>query len=474
MKRLIAMLLVLVMCLSLVACGGSDAPATNEPAKENTANNETAKEDAAKSEPSKAEPVEIVFWHNRGGKAGETLEAIIAEFNKTNTEGITITPVYQSDSVSALKTVLQAKDTESMPDMIQIFAGDVEYMSTVKYVVPISDMIAKDSSYDAEILNSLLTTYTYNGTLYSMPFHASTMGFFWNKTAFAEAGLDPETPPTTIAEMAEMAEKLLKVDASGAVSQYAITLAISNTYLNHWIGGQGEYSFIGNNEAGRAGRMTEVTFDKDGTMAALLTEWKKVLDTGAVQSIESGNQAREEFCAGLSAMLCSSNSALGTVENMSKEMGFEFGVAPLPKVNATDAGSVCPGGSSVYILNKESDAKIQAAWSFIKHWVAPEQQYAFCSVTGTIPVSAATMEYGPMKDYIAAHPGFMPFFAALNNSNPKVQEHLAPTQQEFTTIFMEVGQKFANGEVTVDEAVAEMAQRCNTALADFNEANPIG
>ena len=314
MKRLFALLLALVMCLSLVACGGGNETASNDAAEESGA-------------------VEIVFWHNRGGKAGETLEAIIAEYNANvgAAAGVTITPVYQSDSVSALKTVIQAKDTASMPDMIQIFAGDVEYMSTVEAVVPISDMIAKDSSYDAKILDSLLTTYTYNGTLYSMPFHASTMGFFWNKTAFAEAGLDPETPPTTIAEMAEMAEKLLKVDASGAVSQYAITLAISNTYLNHWIGGQGEYSFIGNNEAGRTGRMTEVTFDKDGTMAALLTEWKKVLDTGAVQSIESGNQAREEFCAGLSAMLCSSNSALGTVENMSAEMGFEFGVAALPR-----------------------------------------------------------------------------------------------------------------------------------------------
>lgn len=459
MKRILAALLALVMCLGLLsACGGD------------TAN------DAQNSGNSGADGVtEIVFWHNRGGTAGETLEAIIAEYNEgAGAEaGVKITPVYQSDSVSALKTVVQAKDTASMPDLIQIFAGDVEYMSTVEAVVPVGDMIANDPEYDADILDSLLTTYTYGGTLYSMPFHASTMGFFWNKTAFAEAGLDPETPPATIAEMAECAEKLLKTDASGAVTQYAITLAISNTYINHWIGGQGEYSFIGNNEAGRAGRMTEVTFDTDGTMAALLTEWKKVLDTGAVQPVESGNQAREEFCSGLSAMLCSSNSALATVDNMSKEMGFEYGVAPLPKVNESDAGSVCPGGSSIYILGKGDDAKIQGAWDFIKYWVAPEQQYAFCSVTGTIPVNEATMEYGPMVEYVESNPNFQIFYDALVNSNPKVQEHLAPTQQEFTTIFQEVGYKFAMGEVTVDEAVEEMASRCNSALDDYNEANPV-
>lgn len=465
MKKLLAAILALVMCFSLLTACGSNEPA-NDPS--------TGANNGGQSD-NKDGVTEIIFWHNRGGTAGETLEKIIAEYNEgAGAEaGVKITPVYQSDSVSALKTVVQAKDTASMPDMIQIFAGDVEYMSTVEAVVPISDMIAADSTYDAKILDSLLTTYTYNGTLYSMPFHASTMGFFWNKTAFAEAGLDPETPPTTIAEMAECAEKLLKKDDSGAVSQYAITLALSNTYINHWIGGQGEYSFIGNNEAGRTGRMTEVTFDKDGTMAALLTEWKKVLDTGAVQPVESGNQAREEFCAGLSAMLCSSNSALSTVENMSKEMGFEFGVATLPKVNESDAGSVCPGGSSVYILGKGNDAKIQGAWDFIKYWVAPEQQYAFCSVTGTIPVNEQTMDYEPMKNYISEHPYFTVFYDALVGSNPKVQEHLAPTQQEFTTIFQEVGYKFSMGEVSVDEAVEEMASRCNSALNDYNEANPI-
>lgn len=423
----------------------------------------------------KAEAQDVIFWHNRGGKAGETLEAIIAQFNEgAGAEaGVHITPVYQSDTVSALKTLVQAKDVANFPDMIQIFAGDVEYMSTVKQVVPMDSLIAKDPDFSLNILDSLMTAFSYNGTLYSMPFHTSTMGFFWNKTAFAEAGLDPETPPTTIAEMADCAAKLLKVNDAGAVEQYAITLAISNVYLNHWIGGQGEYSFIGNNEAGRAGRMTEVTFDKDGTMAALLTEWKKVLDTGAVQHIESGNQARDEFCSGLSAMLCSSNSALGAVESMSAEMGFEFGVAPLPKVNATDSGSICPGGSSVYVMDKGDESKIDAAWQFVKYWVQPEQQYSYCSVTGTIPVCEETFDYAPMQEYVEAHPYFTVFFDALKNSNPKVQEHLAPTQQEFTSIFKEVGEQFALGELTVDEAVATMARRCNDALEEFNDANPI-
>ena len=119
---------------------------------------------------------------------------------------------------------------------------------------------------------------------------------YYNKTAYAAAGLDPETPPTTLAEFADMAAKL---KSNG---QYAITFGIQNAYLNHFIGGQGEYSFIGDHENGRAGRMTKVVFDEEGTMKNFLTEWSKVLATGAVQTTDEGTQARDEFMAGTSAM----------------------------------------------------------------------------------------------------------------------------------------------------------------------------
>lgn len=246
---------------------------------------------------------ELVFWHNRGGNAGELLEqTMIPKFNETTGKemGIQITPVYQSsaDIINKLKALILAKDVDNLPDLVQIFAGDAEYMSTVPYVVPAQTLIENDESFTTDdILPQLLNTYTYAGTLYSVPFHASTMIMYYNKDAFKEAGLDAEKAPETIADVAAAAEKLLKKDSTG-VKQYAITMGIQNTYLNHFIGGQGTYSFIGNQENGRAGRMTEVEFDKNGTMKNFLTEWEKVLKTGAVQTVDEGNQARDEFIAG--------------------------------------------------------------------------------------------------------------------------------------------------------------------------------
>jgi sn-glycerol 3-phosphate transport system substrate-binding protein len=56
------------------------------------------------------------------------------------------------------------------------------------------------------------------GKTYGIPFQRSTPVLYWNKEAFAEAGLDPETPPATWEEMVEFGKKLVKKDASTATS----------------------------------------------------------------------------------------------------------------------------------------------------------------------------------------------------------------------------------------------------------------
>lgn len=466
MKKLLAVSLAAVLALSTAACGTKKA---EEPVVGTV---------SSKAEVDTGSTTELVFWHNRGGNAGELLEqTMIPKFNDTvgKEMGIKVTPVYQSSSdiISKLKALILAKDVENLPDLVQIFAGDAEYMSTVPYVVPAQTLIENDKDFTTDdILPQLLNSYTYAGTLYSLPFHASTMMMYYNKDAFREAGLDPEKAPETIADVADAAGKLLKKDGTG-VKQYAITMGIQNTYLNHFIGGQGEYSYIGNNKNGRAGRMTEVEFDKNGTMKAFLTEWEKVLKTGAVQTVDEGTQARDEFIAGTSAMLFTSNNVLETMFGVAEEKGFELGVAPLPKVNASDKGGVCPGGSSIYVLNRNDDQKIAKAWEFVKAWVSADYQTEWALGTGCIPVNGKSMETEAMKAYTEKRPEFYVAFDAMMNSNPEVQEHLAPTQQAFTTIFKECGEQFAAGELTIDECVSLMAERCNAALDEYNRANPV-
>ncbi len=452
---------------------GKGAAETQAPAGART-QTETAGE---QKEAAPAQEKELIMWHNRGGSNGKFIEEqLIPEFNDTigKSAGVKVVPVYQDeDIVSKLKALILANDVANMPDLVTIYAGDVEYMSTVKNVVPLDSFLEADSDFKKEdMVQSLWDTYNFRGKQYSIPFTGDAMIFYYNKTAFEKAGLDPENPPKTIAEMADCAEKLLIKDGD-TVKQYGITLGLQNVYLNNWIGGQGDYHFIGNNEGGRTGRMTKVTFDEDGTMLTLLNEWQKVLDTGAVQSVDVDDQPKDEFCSGLSAMFCGGNWAMTSIIEAAKENGFELGISELPRVLDTDKGGVCPGGTSLYILDRGDSDVVNTGWEFMKYWSSAETQTKLCIATGYIPTNGKTMETEEMKAFLKDNPSYRVAFDSLMKSNPKVQEHLAPTQQEFQLIFRDTSLRCAKGEITAQECVDSMAEQCNRALDEYNEANPV-
>ncbi len=53
-------------------------------------------------------------------------------------------------------------------------------------------------------------------------FQRSTIVMYYNKEAFREAGLDPNRPPATWAEMAEAGKRLTKKDAAGNVTRWGV------------------------------------------------------------------------------------------------------------------------------------------------------------------------------------------------------------------------------------------------------------
>ena len=80
---------------------------------------------------------------------------------------------------------------------------------------PLDDLInkagIKQDDYWAPSWNQTL----YEGKIWSLTYGSDpNFGFFWNKNVFKDAGLDPEKPPTTVAEMDQFAEKIAKVDGN--------------------------------------------------------------------------------------------------------------------------------------------------------------------------------------------------------------------------------------------------------------------
>ena len=116
-----------------------------------------------------------------------------------------------------------------------------------------------ESFFPAFMLNSQT-----GGKTWGIPFQRSTIVLYWNKELFKEAGLDPNKPPATWAEMLDYAQKLTKRDASGNVTQWGVQIPSSG--FPYWLfqGFTTQNDVLLMNEAG-----TQTYFDKPAVMEAL-------------------------------------------------------------------------------------------------------------------------------------------------------------------------------------------------------------
>jgi sn-glycerol 3-phosphate transport system substrate-binding protein len=76
-------------------------------------------------------------------------------------------------------------------------------------IVPVGDLAAKENFDWSDYIDVVLSYYTVDGKIYSMPFNSSTPILFYNKSFFEKAGLDPNTPPDTWNQLREMGQKII-------------------------------------------------------------------------------------------------------------------------------------------------------------------------------------------------------------------------------------------------------------------------
>lgn len=72
---------------------------------------------------------------------------------------------------------------------------------------------------------ALIPAVTYDKKLYAYPLLADARAVALRKSAFVEAGLDPDKPPTSLAEIKTAAEKLTKRDKNGNITRSGFDLA---------------------------------------------------------------------------------------------------------------------------------------------------------------------------------------------------------------------------------------------------------
>jgi sn-glycerol 3-phosphate transport system substrate-binding protein len=160
-----------------------------------------------------AEDVELQFYFPVavGGAAADTIQALTDEY-VANNPGVKIDAVYAGSYQDTVAKVLTAARGGDAPQLSVILSVDMFTLLDEDLILPFDDFAT--TAEDKEWLNSFYPSFMENsrtgGKTYGIPFQRSTPVLYWNKEAFKEAGLDPDTPPATWEEMVEMARSSSK------------------------------------------------------------------------------------------------------------------------------------------------------------------------------------------------------------------------------------------------------------------------
>src|SRR5436190_4625921 len=342
-------------------------------------------------------PVEISFYYPVavGGPITKIVDGLAADFEKAN-PGIKVRPIYSGSYQESITKALTAVKGGDAPTTAVLLSTDMYTLIDEDAVVPFDGYIKTpdDQAWLKGFYPAFMENSQTDGKTWGIPFQRSTIVLYWNKEMFKDAGLDPNKPPATWAEMVSYAQKLTKRDASGKVTQWGVQ--IPSTGFPYWLfqALTTENDVILMNPAG-----TETYYDKPGVIEALqfwvdLVNKYKIHPEGIV---EWGTTPKDFFERKMAMMW----TTTGNLTNVKTNAKFDFGVAMLP---ANKKRGSPTGGGNFYIFKKSTPAQREAAFKFIK-WVTTPQRAAQWGIdTGYVAVRADACETPALKQYVAGVP----------------------------------------------------------------------
>jgi multiple sugar transport system substrate-binding protein len=147
----------------------------------------------------------ITMWTRAATQA--RAEPLVKAYNASHKNQVSLTIVPTDDYVAKVGTAAAAN---GLPDLL---SGDVVFMPNWTSAGLFQDLTAKIDAlpFKASIAPGAIKASTWNGKEYGLPFVMDLSVWMYNKKLFTQAGLDPNKPPTTLAEFQADAKAVAKL-----------------------------------------------------------------------------------------------------------------------------------------------------------------------------------------------------------------------------------------------------------------------
>ncbi|MDQ0573832.1 sugar ABC transporter substrate-binding protein [Agromyces albus] len=279
--------------------------------------------------------------------------------------------------------VLQAATSNDLPDLLYLEGTDLTRVAETGVLTDLADYDITAEGYDAK----LQQMGTYDGTLYGVAPGVNTVGMFYNKGMFAEAGVEV---PTTFAELRDVAAKLTTPDRMG-LALSAGSGAGPYVFLPFLLSAGGDPSDLTTPEAAEA-----------------LQLWKDLVSDGSTSSsaVTWDWDAQDYFREGKAAMVMSGSWLFNEAEGL----GIDLGVFPIPSPDGSGP-SRSPIGAELWTIPVTDDAHQAAAAEVLSCITNDENALIMAEQSRRTPGDTSVGE-----DYAAEFPEEAPLVALIPDS----------------------------------------------------------
>lgn len=395
---------------------------------------------------------QLTLWWNYTGTSAKSAQSLVDAFNKSQSK-YQVTAQFGAPSDQFDSKLINAIKNKQGPNIV---LGDstpqnIGQVVQTGQVLPLESYLGASSSTITkdDFTAGMLSTGTFNGTLYTLPTDVGNYAMVYNKQMFKAAGITKT--PTTWAQLAADAKKLTK-----GTSQYGIYLPISS----------GEWPvFTWESTLWSAGGQllnsdnTKVEFNSPEGVQAL-TAWVDLIKNGSAypQSLftSTNNGGTAAVTAKKAAMAYDGAYNLSIYDQaLGKD---NVGVFPVPGL--TEPGMNL-GTDNSYIL-KGTKAQEAGEWKFLEYWMKPSVQAKWDVANGFFPSNKNTSNDPTWTKYLADNPRIAQFVSELSyaKARPSITSY-----GEISTALSNAITSAMMLKASPQQALDTAAQQAQTALS---------
>src|SRR4051794_16938953 len=307
-----------------------------------------------------ASAADLVMWERSGGNK-DMVDKLVEMWNaKFPDRHISLTYIPHAEMVAKLAQAIASGDVPDLMGMDLIYAPQFEEAGQL---VDITEQIGALPQLKTASPGHM-TVATFDKRLFGVPLYADVSALFYNKDLFAKAGLDPNKPPASLAELRQDADKITAL--GGDIKGYYLpgSCAGCNIFtvgpLMWASGGKIEAKDAGDEPLVGDGVKQVLQFERDMVKAGNVHESDRA---------ENGETFHLQFGSGKVGMMGTGNFNITLARDQNPKM--HFGISLLPGMEAGHYASFI--GGDLVVVPKGSK-RVDDAVDFMKFLLSDEVQ----------------------------------------------------------------------------------------------------